>query len=164
MVKDLQDPIQMRHARTISVEEVGENVIVVGEVLFGILDLIGHFLEELGLDSGEGFQRGLARLDQLGMGVSPLGNLVLSLVGRLASVLKDLFIDLEELFDELILPMLDFDQLPGQSDEGGGQIRRPLLARRRTAGVGGDIDGKDGRKWALIVRHDDLGEGGNAVY
>lgn len=120
MLEDLQNTVEVGHARSIAVEEIGEDVLAVGQIVFGIFDLIRHFLEELGLNSGEGFEGGLARFNQLGMCVSPLGNLVLSLAGRLASVLQDLFIDLEELFDELVLAVLDFDQLSGQSDEGGG--------------------------------------------
>lgn len=156
MAKDLQDAVEVSHSGAVAVEKVGEDELAVRQVVFRFLDLIGHFLEEVGLDSGEGFQGGFAGADEFRVGVSPLGDFVLPLAVGLVGVLQDLLVDLKKLFDQQVLSVLDFYQLASQGDQGGGEVGRSLLAGLRTGRIGGDVDGEDGGKRAGIVGHSAL--------
>lgn len=57
VIEDLENSVEVCHTRPIAVEEIREHVLAFRKFVFGGFDFVGHFLEEVCLDSGEGLER-----------------------------------------------------------------------------------------------------------
>lgn len=51
MIENLKDSVEVGHARSVAIQEIGEHVLAVDEFLLGVLNFVGHFLQEVCLDS-----------------------------------------------------------------------------------------------------------------
>ena len=61
---------------------------------------------------------------------APLIKLVLTLIVGLCGVLQQLLANLQELLENLVLSVLDFDHLTGQTDQRSADIGRTLACSR----------------------------------
>ena len=51
MAENLEDAIEVCHPRSVAIQKIGEDVLAISKVVLGVFNLIGHFLEKLGLNS-----------------------------------------------------------------------------------------------------------------
>ena len=51
VAENLEDAIEVCHPRSVAIQKIGEDVLAISKVVLGVFNLIGHFLEKLGLNS-----------------------------------------------------------------------------------------------------------------